>query len=149
MLPASPTVSTTPTLRVYTSGIFDLFHVGHLRAIQAAIAVGKETQGKIYLIVGVGSDESASEYKRKPVIPYEQRLEIIRGVKGVDKVIEAPSYPDEEFYKIHRIGLHCQGEDNAGMSFYEIAKSLGIMRFTGFQQITTTSKIINRAHQLK
>ena len=106
-------------------------------------------QEKIYLIVGVGSDESSSEYKRKPIIPYEQRVEIIMGVKGVDEVIEAPSYPDEEFYKIHRINLHCQGEDNVGLSFYETAKSLGIMRFTGRQQITSTSEIINRVHQLK
>ena len=96
------------------------------------------------MIVGVGSDASCGEYKRIPIIPFEQRMEIISALKGVNEVIEAPSYPDEQFYKTHRIDLHCQGEDNQGMNFYETAKGLGIMCFTGRQQIESTSEIIKR-----
>ena len=70
-------------------------------------------------------------------------------VKGVDDVIEAPSYPDRQFYRTHRIDIHCQGEDNAGMNFYETAKTMGIMRFTGRQKITSTSEIIERAKRIK
>ena len=131
-------------LRVYTSGIYDLFHVGHLRSIQAAIAAGKEIRESVYLIVGVGSDDSASEYKCNPVIPYEQRVEMIMAVKGVDEVIEAPSYPDKKFYQTHRIDLHCQGEDNEGMGFYETAKDLGIIKLVGYQGVTSTTEIVKR-----
>ena len=130
--------------RIYTSGIFDLFHVGHLKAIQAGIALQVDFPEDVYLIVGVGSDKSASEYKRQPIIPFEQRMELVASIKGVDEVIEAPNYPDKEFYKNLRIHLHYQGAENDENDFYETAKSLGIMRFIGRQEVASTTDIIDR-----
>ena len=125
-------------IRVYTSGIFDLFHAGHMRAIKLAAAHGT------WLIVGVSSDESCAEYKRTPIIPYKQRREIVAACKYVDEVIEAPNYPDVAFYKNHRIDVAVQGEDTPGLNFYEVPKSLGIIKFVGYQDITSTSEIIKR-----
>lgn len=69
----------------YTTGVFDMFHIGHLNIIKRA----KEQCD--FLIVGVSVDELVMEYKNKtPVIPYEQRAEIIKSLKYVDKVV--PQY---------------------------------------------------------
>lgn len=63
----------------YVSG--DLLHIGHLRALQQAKALGD------YLIVGVITDEGIVAYKRMPVIPFEERLELIRNIKCVDEAM--------------------------------------------------------------
>ena len=66
----------------YTTGVFDLIHVGHLNILKRA----KEKCD--YLIVGVNSDETTFRYKNKyPVIPEGERLEIIKSIKYVDKAI--------------------------------------------------------------
>jgi len=66
----------------YTTGVFDLFHVGHLNILKRA----KEHCD--YLIVGVSTDELVEKYKYKlPVIPYHERVEIVEGIKFVDEVV--------------------------------------------------------------
>lgn len=66
----------------YTCGTFDLFHLGHLRMIQAAAALGDT------LIVAVSTDELVEKYKGvRPTVPFEERMEIVRSLKGVDLVV--------------------------------------------------------------
>ena len=66
----------------YTTGVFDLFHIGHLNIIRRA----KEQCE--HLIVGVSTDELVKEYKNKyPIIPYEERKQIIEALKYVDEVV--------------------------------------------------------------
>lgn len=66
----------------YTTGVFDLFHVGHLNILRRA----KEQCE--FLIVGVSTDELVQDYKNKrPVIKHKERIEIIEGIKYVDKVV--------------------------------------------------------------
>ena len=66
---------------ILTYGTFDLFHVGHLRLLQRLKSLGDE------LIVGVSTDEFNALKGKKTIIPFDQRAEIINGIKCVDKVI--------------------------------------------------------------
>jgi glycerol-3-phosphate cytidylyltransferase len=70
----------------YTTGTFDLFHVGHLNLLENA---------KKYcniLIVGVSTDELVQSYKGVlPIIPFEDRIRIIEALKCVDKAIPQTS----------------------------------------------------------
>ena len=66
----------------YTTGVFDLFHIGHLNLLRNARAMCDR------LIVGVTTDELMVEYKnRKPIIPFVERCEILRSIDCVDVVI--------------------------------------------------------------
>ena len=74
----------------YTTGVFDLFHIGHLNILRRA----KEKCDK--LIVGVTTDELLQVYKNKrPIIPFEERISIVKAIKYVDKAV-----PQEDMDKI-------------------------------------------------
>ncbi|MBN1777832.1 MAG: adenylyltransferase/cytidyltransferase family protein [Clostridiales bacterium] len=66
----------------YTCGVFDMFHIGHLNILRSAKALCER------LIVGVTTDElSVAVKQKKPIIPFEERLEIIRAIRYVDEVV--------------------------------------------------------------
>lgn len=66
----------------YTTGVFDLFHIGHLNIL-------KEAKNNCdYLIVGVTTDDEVLRIKgKKPIIPFVERIEIIKQIKYVDEVV--------------------------------------------------------------
>ena len=66
----------------YTTGVYDMFHIGHLNLLRRA----KEQCD--YLVVGVSTDELVQNYKNKtPIIPFNERIEIVSELKCVDKVV--------------------------------------------------------------
>lgn len=66
----------------YTTGVYDMFHIGHLNIIK------KAKKNCDYLIVGVSTDELVRHEKNKtPVIPYEERAAIVEALKYVDRVV--------------------------------------------------------------
>lgn len=74
----------------YTTGVFDLFHIGHLNILKGA----KERCD--YLIVGVSTDELVQKEKNKtPVIPFADRCAIVEAIRYADKVV--PQYNKNKF----------------------------------------------------
>lgn len=68
--------------RGYYTGVFDIIHNGHIRAISNASDLCEQ------LIVGVSTDEVVYSYKNKyPVLPFESRLEVVNNIKGVTTAI--------------------------------------------------------------
>lgn len=68
---------------VFTNGVFDLLHPGHVRYLQQARALGDK------LIVGVNSDRSVRELKGpdRPITPQDERAEVLRALSCVDEVV--------------------------------------------------------------
>jgi glycerol-3-phosphate cytidylyltransferase len=65
----------------YTSGVYDLFHVGHVNILRNAKAMCDK------LVVGVTVDELVAYKGKKPVIPYHERIEVVRSCRYVDVAI--------------------------------------------------------------
>lgn len=66
----------------YTTGVYDMFHIGHLNILRRA----KEQCD--YLIVGVSTDELVQQEKKKtPIIPFDERCAIVESIKYVDQVV--------------------------------------------------------------
>jgi glycerol-3-phosphate cytidylyltransferase len=97
----------------YTTGVFDLFHVGHLNILKRA----KEQCE--FLIVGVSTDELVEEYKKnRPVIPFNDRKAIIEGIKYVDKVIPQINRDKFEAWIDLNFDVMFVGDDWKGSSLF-------------------------------
>lgn len=93
----------------YTTGVFDLFHIGHLNILENA---KKQCD---YLIVGVSTDELVQSYKSKtPVIPFEERIKIVQALKYVDKVIPQTNRDKTEAFKNIKFDAMFVGDDWKG-----------------------------------
>lgn len=98
----------------YTTGVFDMFHIGHLNILKRA----KEQCD--YLIVGVSTDEVVKTYKHKhPVIPFEERIAIVEAIRYVDKVVPQTSMNKMEAYKALKFDALFHGSDWKGSNMYE------------------------------
>ena len=93
----------------YAPGVYDLFHIGHLNVLAGAKARCD------HLIAGVVSDELASRAKgRAPVVPLEERLEIVRSIRHVDEAV--PEVLPEKLDTWRQIGFDVifKGDDWKG-----------------------------------
>ena len=97
----------------YTTGVFDMFHIGHLNLLRRA----KEKCE--YLIVGVSTDEVVRSYKNKtPIIPYDQRAAIVEAIKYVDEVVPQTSMNKTEFLEHRHFDVMFHGDEWKGTELY-------------------------------
>lgn len=104
----------------YTTGVFDLFHIGHLNILRRA----KEQCD--YLIVGVTTDEIVMGYKNKsPIIPFDERITIVGAIKYVDKVVPQLNMDKFKAWEELQFDVLFHGADWKGSKMYnDIEKNL-------------------------
>ena len=89
----------------YTSGVYDLFHIGHLNLLRNAKGMCDK------LIVGVTTDELVSYKNKRAVIPYNERVEIVRSIKYVDSVIPQENMDKFEMWQKVKFDIMFVGDD--------------------------------------
>ncbi|MDP2669421.1 MAG: adenylyltransferase/cytidyltransferase family protein [bacterium] len=129
---------------VYTYGVFDLFHRGHVELLKEAKALGDE------LVVGVFSDEVAESFKRKPAISLADRVHMVQHCLFVDKVVAQNDLaPDNNLKKIkpHVLakgpgaGWEAGGEAPGAKTMQKIGGKVLMLSYHGG---ISTSEIIKR-----
>ena len=80
----------------YTTGVYDLFHIGHLNLLRNAKGMCDK------LIVGVTTDDLVLYKGKKPLIPFEDRIEIVRACRYVDAAI--PQYDMDKLSVCKKLG---------------------------------------------
>ena len=92
----------------YTTGVYDLFHIGHLNLLRKAKAQCD------YLIVGVSTDELVSYKHKQAVIPFEERKEIVGSIKYVDEVVTQENMNKMEAWEKYHFNVMFVGDDWKG-----------------------------------
>ena len=101
----------------YTTGVFDMFHIGHLNILKQA------KQHCDILIVGVTTDELCQSYKNKlPIIPYEERKAIIEAIKYVDKVVPQLNRDKFNAWEEYKFDIMFVGDDWKGSELFEVVE---------------------------
>ena len=103
---------------VYTSGTFDMLHINHLKMIEYARALGD------ILIVGVNTDELVASYKSEPIIPFEERIALMKAIKYPDVVIPQHSLDHRDKVKKLNFDVFVVGDDWTGK--YDYLKEMGV-----------------------
>ncbi len=89
----------------YTSGVFDLFHIGHLNLLKNAKGLCDK------LIVGVTTDELVAYKNKKAVIPFAERMEIVRNISYVDAVVPQESMDKFALWEKLKYDIMFVGDD--------------------------------------
>jgi len=89
----------------YTTGVFDLFHVGHVNLLRNAKSMCDR------LIVGVSTDSLVLYKNKQPVIPYEERVEIVRSCKYVDLAVPQENMDKIDAYNRYKFNIMFVGDD--------------------------------------
>src|ERR1700689_5440641 len=126
---------------VLGNGNFDLLHVGHVRYLRGA----KQLGGK--LVVAINSDESVRALKGegRPVMPAEERAEIIAALADVDAVVIFPELDVRALIREIRPDIQAKGTDYTAESVPErdaMAECGGLVAIVGDAKNHSTSEII-------
>lgn len=133
----------------YTTGVYDLFHIGHLNLLKNA----KEHCD--YLIVGVTTDELVSYKNTKSVIPFEERIKIVEGLKYVDKVVAQSSMDKMAAWKKLKFDRMFVGDDWKGSEkwnkfeeeFAKVNVEIVYFPYTKGTSSTHLKKVLNKLNK--
>ena len=102
----------------YTTGVFDMFHIGHLNILRRAKEQCED------LIVGVSTDElSLADKHKTPVIPFEERKAIVEAIRYVDQVVPQTSMDKLQAWSELHFDVIFHGDDWKGTPMYDEIES--------------------------
>ncbi|MDY6069597.1 MAG: adenylyltransferase/cytidyltransferase family protein [Opitutales bacterium] len=130
---------------VYTSGTFDMLHVNHLKMINYARALGD------ILIVGVNTDELVASYKSQPIIPFDERIALMKAIKGPDIVIPQRSLDHTDKVKKLKFDVFVVGDDWTGKFDYLEKQNVSVVYFpygSGISSSVLKKRIYDRYKML-
>ena len=128
---------------VFTNGCFDILHAGHITYLQEAKDLGSK------LIIGLNSDSSVKKIKgdNRPIVPGNQRQQVLESLKMVDLVIPFDEETPIELLKTVQPNIHVKGGDYKveELPEYETITSYGgEIKILSFVPDCSTSSIIDR-----
>ncbi len=132
----------------YTTGVFDLFHIGHLNILKRARLECD------HLIVGVTTDELCKTAKnQKPFIPFQERMDLVEAVKYVDEVVPQTSYDKVEAWNNLKFDKMFVGDDWKGTEqwnriekeFSEFGVEIIYFPYTTHTSSTILRKILSKS----
>jgi D-beta-D-heptose 7-phosphate kinase/D-beta-D-heptose 1-phosphate adenosyltransferase len=129
---------------VFTNGVFDILHAGHIDLLEFAKNSGD------YLILGINDDASVKRLKgeNRPVYPLEERMEILAAVMYVDFIIPFPQdTPLELIQSLHRIDVLVKGGDykpHEVVGRREVESAGGKLLLFDFKTQASTSSILSK-----
>ena len=113
------------SVSVFTAGVWDILHIGHLNLLNRSKALGD------VLLVGVLTDEAAERYKPRPVMPFEQRIELVKALRSVDAVFPVHDTNATTLLMEIKPDILVHGSDISNKPGWEIGQTW--MRETGRQ----------------
>lgn len=131
----------------YTTGVFDLFHIGHLNILK------KAKEHCDCLIVGVSTDELVRSYKNKtPVIPFTERSSIVESIQYVDKVVPQITRDKKSAWEELEFNVMFVGDDWKGTEkwniieneFSELGVDLIYFPYTKGTSSTILTEVLNK-----
>ena len=131
----------------YATGVFDLFHIGHLKLLKRAKAHCD------YLVVGVTTDQETLRIKnRKPFIAYQERAQIVEELNCVDKVVPEESVDKVKAWHQLHFNVIFKGDDWEGTDkwnrlekeFSELGVEVIYFPYTDSTSSTKIKKLINK-----
>lgn len=133
------------SVRIYADGVFDLFHIGHMRALQQA----KIAFDDVHLIVGVTGNKETHKRKGLTVLSARERAESVRHCKWVDEVIEdCPWIVTTDFLDKHKIDYVAHDDlpygADEGDDIYGPIKERGMFLVTQRTEGLSTTGIITK-----
>lgn len=128
---------------VLANGCFDILHVGHLRYLEAARALGD------VLVVAVNSDASMRKIKDpgRPILSQDERVALVSALRCVDYVVVFDEPDVSRVLEVLRPSIHAKGTDYTEQTVPERAKVLeygGAVRIAGDEKNHSTRDIIDR-----
>ncbi len=118
---------------VYTSGTFDMLHANHLKMIEYARSLGD------ILIVGVNTDELVASYKTQPIIPFEERIALMKALKYPDIVIPQKSLDHTDKVKKLHFDVFVVGDDWTGKYDYLEKQGVSVVYFPYGDGVSSSS----------
>ena len=118
---------------VYTSGTFDMLHANHIKMIEYARSLGD------ILIVGVNTDELVESYKSTPIIPFDERIALMKAIKYPDIVIPQHSLDHADKVKKLNFDVFVVGDDWAGKYDYLKEQGVDVGDFPNRKRVSSTN----------